>query len=113
MDPSEDPAAYAQRLKEQGNEAFRDKQYGTALTYYSCALEVDPQNATLYLNRAICHGGLSQWVHSKIDAQQAIDLSPEYYPKAHCRYILALVTSSMYLLTLNYLFVLTYKPCCD
>jgi len=87
----EDALARAQQLKEQGNEAFKQKQFGSALTYYSLALELDPSNATLHLNRAICHGSLGQWVHSKIDAQQALDLAGEYYAKAHYRLIMALV----------------------
>jgi tetratricopeptide (TPR) repeat protein len=88
---SEEALAKAQQLKEQGNEAFKQKQFGNALTYYSLALELDPSNATLHLNRAICHGSLGQWVHSKIDAQQALELAGEYYAKAHCRLIMALV----------------------
>lgn len=87
-----------QRLKELGNEAFKQKSFGSALTYYSLALEKDPSNAALHLNRAICHGALGQWVHSKIDAQQAMEASEEYYPKAHCRLTLALVHASFFAL---------------
>lgn len=94
---AEDRLAQAQRLKEQGNDAFKQKQFGAALTFYSMALEIDPNNATLHLNRAICHGSLAQWVHSKIDAQQAMDAAEEYYPKAHCRVILALVQGSPFI----------------
>jgi DnaJ family protein C protein 7 len=84
-------AADAVVLKEKGNKAFKAKKYDEALRLYHHAIELDVRNPALFLNRSMCYGAQGNWTLSRIDAQRAIELSPEHYTKAYCRLIKALV----------------------
>ncbi|CAK7893219.1 hsp70/Hsp90 co-chaperone Cns1p [[Candida] anglica] len=54
-----EPDEIATNFKNQGNEAFKQKQYKTAITFYTKGIEVDcgvdAISAALHLNRAACH----------------------------------------------------------
>jgi tetratricopeptide (TPR) repeat protein len=43
------------RLKKLGDASFALKEYVDAITCYSSALEMDPDNHVLYSNRCACH----------------------------------------------------------
>jgi stress-induced-phosphoprotein 1 len=51
----------AEELKLKGNEAFKLKDYDTALEYYDKAIETYPKELTFYLNRAGCHHEKKQY----------------------------------------------------
>lgn len=42
----------AEAAKEKGNEAYKKKEFQTALDHYNKATELDPKNMTYYTNRA-------------------------------------------------------------
>ncbi|CAF4944219.1 unnamed protein product, partial [Rotaria socialis] len=42
----------AEEEKEKGNEAYKKKDFETALNHYNKATEFDPNNMTFYTNRA-------------------------------------------------------------
>ena len=42
----------AEQEKEKGNEAYKKKDFQTALDHYNKATELDPKNMTYYTNRA-------------------------------------------------------------
>ncbi|CAM0902232.1 unnamed protein product [Alopecurus aequalis] len=44
-------------LKMQGNDAFEENDYADALALYTKAMEIDPDNSTLYAKRSLC------WLH--------------------------------------------------
>ena len=45
--------------KEKGNEAYKKKDFGTAIGHYKRAIELDPENMTYYTNAA---GKSSHWI---------------------------------------------------
>lgn len=45
----------AQELKSQGNEAFKAQDYDKAIEFYSKALELDPNEHSIYSNRSGAH----------------------------------------------------------
>ena len=53
--PNADPAAQAAALKAEGNVAYKDQDYKTAVELYTKAIEVSPkEEAVFYSNRAAC-----------------------------------------------------------
>lgn len=51
----------ANRFKEQGNEAYKNKEYLKAIQLYSKAIELNPKDANYYSNRALCHFNLNRF----------------------------------------------------
>ncbi|KAF5355599.1 hypothetical protein D9757_012810 [Collybiopsis confluens] len=51
----------AEKAKDQGNDLFRKRQYGPAVEAYSKAIELSPNSAVLYANRALSY---YKWVQS-------------------------------------------------
>lgn len=45
-------AEYAARLKDQGNEAFKAGDIPLSITYYTQAIDMDPDNHVYYSNRS-------------------------------------------------------------
>ncbi|KAF1322511.1 hypothetical protein FI667_g11162, partial [Globisporangium splendens] len=70
-----------------GNDAFRDRAFELAATFYSQAIECDRGNHLLYSNRSVARHQLKQFAQALEDAQKAIDLAPKwakgYFRKAH------------------------------
>ncbi|KAI5075967.1 hypothetical protein GOP47_0008032 [Adiantum capillus-veneris] len=64
----------AEAAKEKGNEAFRKKDFKTAILSYSEAIECDEGNATYYSNRAAAYLALGNFHLAETDCSQAIDL---------------------------------------
>lgn len=70
------------RMKEQGNTAFKSGRYSQAVELYSSALEVDPSNkgtnSKIFQNRALCYTKLKQWSQAVSDCDAALKLDPTY-----------------------------------
>lgn len=60
----------ANELKDQGNKAFQAKDYGTAITLFTKAIELDPQNHVLFSNRSAAKAGRKQWAAALEDAEE-------------------------------------------
>jgi len=77
-----------QTKKEEGNAAFKQSDWESALTIYTDALEIDPHNkptnAKLYNNRAMVNAKLKRLEASADDCSKAIELD-ENYQKAYLR----------------------------
>eukprot|EP01062_Namystynia_karyoxenos_P003360 TRINITY_DN111_c0_g1_i2.p1 TRINITY_DN111_c0_g1~~TRINITY_DN111_c0_g1_i2.p1 ORF type:complete len:509 (+),score=198.30 TRINITY_DN111_c0_g1_i2:97-1527(+) len=76
--------ASAQELKEQGNAAFRKKDYAEAVELYSSAIELDADNYTLYSNRAAAFLHLLRHKEADADCDKVLELHPKCV-KAHGR----------------------------
>ncbi|TDL26545.1 TPR-like protein [Rickenella mellea] len=72
-EPEVDPTTRAEQLKEEGNVAFRAKDYTTAIDRYSKAIELHPE-ATYLTNRAASYMALKRFRPALDDCQQAAAL---------------------------------------
>lgn len=70
------------RMKEDGNTAFKAGLHQEAIQKYTAALEIDPSNksmnAKLLQNRAQCHIKLKEYTEAIADSERAIKLDPGY-----------------------------------
>ena len=75
----------SQELKEKGNKSFLDKDYSSAIKYYSLAIKSSPRESVLYSNRSRCYYMLKDYQNSIKDSKFAIDLDL-YNIKAYLLY---------------------------
>jgi DnaJ family protein C protein 7 len=71
-----------EKLKEEGNAAFKAGRFPEAIKTYSEALEVDPTNkntnSKILQNRALCASRLKKWTDAVADCDKALELDPSY-----------------------------------
>ncbi|KAK3140179.1 hypothetical protein QOZ80_5AG0397170 [Eleusine coracana subsp. coracana] len=78
------PPAAAAALKDQGNEQFKAGNYLKAAALYTQAIKLDPDNATLYSNRAAAFLQLVKLSKALADAETTVKLKPQW-EKAYFR----------------------------
>ena len=64
-------------LKEKGNDEYKKKNYNTAINLYTQAIEINPNEETLYGNRALCYKGVNKFRQAMYDLNNAIKLNPK------------------------------------
>jgi stress-induced-phosphoprotein 1 len=64
--------------KDQGNAAFKAKDYPRAIELYSKAIEETPADHTIYGNRAAAYQNSSQFAEAIQDADKCIELKPDW-----------------------------------
>ncbi|XP_026556304.1 E3 ubiquitin-protein ligase TTC3 isoform X2 [Pseudonaja textilis] len=79
----------SENMKKRGNEAFAKEKLDTAITFYTKAIELWPENHFLYGNRALCFLRIGQYRKALCDGKRAIILKP-CWPKGHYRFCDAL-----------------------
>eukprot|EP00961_Rhodomonas_salina_P095164 1280362-Rhodomonas_salina.1 len=67
----------AEELRQQGNAAFRAKDYASALRHYSSSLEVEEDHRT-FSNRAACLLEQHEFKAAISDAARAVELCPSF-----------------------------------
>lgn len=65
-------------LIKKGYIAFEQKDYNKALAYYNRCLELDPDYAAAFNNRALVLQALEKWPQALEDSNRAIALDPDY-----------------------------------
>lgn len=65
-----------ERLK--GNEAMKSKDYSDAITAYSKSIEIFPDEAATYSNRAMAYINQKEYARAIDDANVCIKIDPEY-----------------------------------
>ncbi|XP_074271600.1 translocon at the outer membrane of chloroplasts 64 isoform X1 [Silene latifolia] len=60
--------------KEKGNQAFKEKQWPKAISFYTEAIKLNGNNATYYSNRAAVYLELNSFVQAEDDCTKAINL---------------------------------------
>lgn len=65
-----------EKLKDLGNAAFKKRDFEQALEAYKKASELDPKDASLWLNRSIACRQMQRWKESLEDATRATALQP-------------------------------------
>ncbi|KAM0874610.1 hypothetical protein ACQ4PT_037308 [Festuca glaucescens] len=83
------------QLKLLGAKAVEQKDYASASKFYSEAIEVDPEDATLYSNRSLCHLRRGETDDALFDANACIRLQPDW-PKGYYRKGAALMSLKEY-----------------
>ncbi|TVU45708.1 hypothetical protein EJB05_05204, partial [Eragrostis curvula] len=66
------------QLKSQGGKAVEEKDYTSALKFYSEAINMGPADAVLYSNRSLCYLKMEQAQDALRDANACIRLRPEW-----------------------------------
>jgi stress-induced-phosphoprotein 1 len=64
--------------KDQGNEAFKQKDYNAAIEFYSKALENTPTDHTIIGNRAAAFHNLGKYQEALTDAEKCIEIKPDW-----------------------------------
>jgi len=67
----------AQKVKQQGNEAYKKKDFATALKHYGNAIELNPNEITYYLNTAAVHFEMRNYTECISTCNKAIDVGRE------------------------------------
>ncbi|KAK0742142.1 hypothetical protein B0T21DRAFT_327692 [Apiosordaria backusii] len=75
---SEEQKKQAEALKSKGNAAMAQKDYPTAINYYTQALSLHPGNAIFLSNRAAAHSAARDHESAKADAEAAVAIEPTY-----------------------------------
>ncbi|XP_041270543.1 small glutamine-rich tetratricopeptide repeat-containing protein beta isoform X3 [Onychostruthus taczanowskii] len=87
--------AKADQLKDEGNNHMKEENYGAAVDCYTRAIELDPNNAVYYCNRAAAQSKLNNFREAIKDCESAIAIDPKY-SKAYGRMGLALTSVNKY-----------------
>lgn len=74
----------AERAKDEGNKAFKEKHFALAIDNYTKAIELNPSSAVYYSNRAFAHMKLESYGATIADATKAIELDARFI-KAYYR----------------------------
>lgn len=70
-------SAEAQKMKQEGNDAYKKKDFSTALSKYGKAIELDPNEITYYLNTAAVHFEMKNYTECVSTCNKAIDVGRE------------------------------------
>uniref|UniRef100_A0A2I3S5J4 Small glutamine-rich tetratricopeptide repeat-containing protein beta n=3 Tax=Homininae TaxID=207598 RepID=A0A2I3S5J4_PANTR len=79
----------ADQLKDEGNNHMKEENYAAAVDCYTQAIELDPNNAVYYCNRAAAQSKLGHYTDAIKDCEKAIAIDSKY-SKAYGRMGLAL-----------------------
>nr|XP_021147845.1 small glutamine-rich tetratricopeptide repeat-containing protein beta isoform X1 [Columba livia] len=84
-----------ERESTKGNNHMKEENYGAAVDCYTRAIELDPNNAVYYCNRAAAQSKLNNYREAIKDCERAIAIDPKY-SKAYGRMGLALTSVNKY-----------------
>jgi small glutamine-rich tetratricopeptide repeat-containing protein alpha len=76
--PTEEQKKQAEALKSKGNTAMAQKDYATAIDFYTQALALHPGNAIFLSNRAAAYSAARDHEAAKADAEAAVAVDPKY-----------------------------------
>ncbi|KAI5810406.1 hypothetical protein BZA77DRAFT_271664 [Pyronema omphalodes] len=68
----------ADELKAKGNAAFAAKDFDTAISFFTQAIDIDPTNHVLYSNRSACYASLKDFDAALKDAVKTTELKPDW-----------------------------------
>ncbi|XP_051957547.1 small glutamine-rich tetratricopeptide repeat-containing protein alpha-like [Xyrauchen texanus] len=99
--PTEEQLAEAEHLKTDGNDQMKVENFSAAVEFYSKAIQLNPQNAVYYCNRAAAYSKLGNYAGAVQDCEHAIGIDPNY-SKAYGRMGLALASLNKYTEAVSY-----------
>lgn len=68
----------ARVFKEQGDDAFRNGDYETAISFFSQAIAIDPDHHILYSNRSAAYMKADSKSKALHDAEKCVSLAPDW-----------------------------------
>jgi len=68
----------AEQWKNNGNAAFQKGNHAEAVRCYSKAIEIDPNNAVYFTNRATAYAGMQDWEKELEDANKSLTLKADW-----------------------------------
>ncbi|KAJ9151649.1 Heat shock protein sti1 [Coniochaeta hoffmannii] len=74
----------AEELKALGNKAIAEKKFDDAITHFTKAIELTPENHILYSNRSAAYASKKDWEHALQDAEKTTEIKPDW-PKGWSR----------------------------
>lgn len=98
---TEDQLAEAERLKSDGNDQMKVENFSAAVEFYSKAIQINPENAVYYCNRAAAYSKLGNYAGAVQDCELAIGIDPNY-SKAYGRMGLALASLNKHTEAVSY-----------
>ncbi|NP_997929.1 small glutamine-rich tetratricopeptide repeat-containing protein alpha isoform X1 [Danio rerio] len=99
--PYEHQLAEAERLKTDGNDQMKVENFSAAVEFYSKAIQLNPQNAVYFCNRAAAYSKLGNYAGAVQDCERAIGIDANY-SKAYGRMGLALASLNKYSEAVSY-----------
>lgn len=78
QDVTEEEKKKAEDCKSKGNLHMKNLEFSEAVTEYTRAIELNPNNAVYFCNRAAAYSKLDQHTAAIVDCKQAIALDPSY-----------------------------------
>ncbi|KAF5024709.1 hypothetical protein F66182_3223 [Fusarium sp. NRRL 66182] len=75
---TEEQKKEAEGLKSKGNAAMAQKDYRSAIDFYTQALAINPSNAVYLSNRAAAHSANKDHSSARSDAESAVAIDPAY-----------------------------------
>ncbi|GCB73378.1 hypothetical protein scyTo_0002510 [Scyliorhinus torazame] len=76
--PSAQDVIRAEQLKNEGNNYIKEENYRAAVDSYSQAIELDPNSAVYFCNRAAAQSKLNNYTAAIEDCKRAIAIDPDY-----------------------------------
>ena len=68
----------AEELKSKGNAALKAGNVDEAISFYTDAIELDPENHVLYSNRSAAYANGKKYPQALKDAEKTIELKPDW-----------------------------------
>lgn len=84
----------ASKVKQLGNQFFKEAKYSKAARFYSEAIRVDKANYQTLCNRCLCYLKLKKYAFAYADAIAVVKLKPDF-PKGHYRLALVFLELNM------------------
>ncbi|GAB2270208.1 hypothetical protein Dimus_005115 [Dionaea muscipula] len=83
--------------KEKGNKAYKDREWQQAISFYSEAIKLDPENATYYNNRAAAYLEAGSFHRAEADCTKVINLEKKvlFFLELTCRLLMFCYKSGM------------------
>jgi len=66
-----------EELKELGNVEFKKQQYHQAISLYTDAIKLNPEQEVLFANRALCYKSLNNFRNALLDLDRALSINPK------------------------------------
>ncbi|ORZ33942.1 Metallo-dependent phosphatase-like protein [Catenaria anguillulae PL171] len=82
QDLSPEVIARAEALKVEANKLFKDHHFQAAISAYDQAIELNPNVAAYYSNRALAHIRMESFGYAVSDADKALEVDPTFFEKA-------------------------------